>query len=306
MDQLDAMRVLVLSAERGSFSAASRELRMPLPTVSRKVSELEARLGARLLARSTRRLELTEAGRAYVAAAKRILEDVEAAGRAAAGEFQMPRGELVVTAPLLFGRLHILPVVTDFLSSYPEIGVRLLLSDRTLDLIGEHIDLAVRIGVLPDSALVATRVGAMRTVVCGSPALLARHGEPGAPDGLTALPCVSFNAAPGGGRWRFVEAGRSREIALSPRLSVTSAEAAVWAAAQGVGVTRVLHYQCADLVRQGALRLLLERFEPPPLPVHLLHAARGAMPLKLRAFLDVAAARLRETLRAMPASAPAA
>ncbi len=300
MDQLEVMRILLLSVDKGSFSAAGRELGMPLATVSRKVAELEAHLGARLLHRTTRKLVLTEAGAVYLGSARRILEQVGEAERVAAAEFQVPRGELVLTAPVLFGRLHILPVVTEFLAAFPRIDVRLRFSDRNLDLLDEHVDMAVRIGPLPDSSMVAIRVGSMRTVVCASPGLLLEHGEPGSPDGLAALPSISYDTFTPASSWPFRHAGtRIEHVAVRSRLSVSTAEAAVWAAIQGVGVTRVLHYQCADGLRDGSLRLVLTAFEPEPLPVHLIHASRDNLPLKLRAFLDFAAVRLRNTLKSL-------
>lgn len=301
MDRLEAMAILLRVAERGSFSAASRELHMPLATVSRKVSELEAHLGTRLLLRTTRKVALTDAGTAYLASARRILGEVEEAERIAAGELQTPRGELVLTAPLLFGRLVILPVVAEFLATYPEINVRLLLSDRNLHLIDDHVDMAVRIGTLPDSSMIATRIGAMRTVVCASPELIDRHGEPERPEDLASLPCVHFEFLAPAPVWTFrADAAKGAvEVALRPRLSVTTAEAAVWAATRGIGVTRVLHYQCAETLRTGALRVILAAFEPEPRPVHLLHAGRGTLPSKMRVFLDFATERLRKTLAAL-------
>lgn len=299
MDRFEAMSILLSVVEAGGFSAASRRLRVPLATVSRKVADLEAHLGTRLLRRTTRKVTPTDAGAAYIAAARRILEAVEEAERTLAGELETPRGELVLTAPVLFGRLHVLPVVTDFLAAFPQIDVRLLMSDRNLHLVDDHVDVAVRIGALRDGSLVASRVGSMRTVVCASPALLAAHGTPAAPADLGRLPCVSFDAPSPMTAWRFRDGDRTGglEIAIRPRLSVSTAEAAVWAAARGVGATRVLHYQCADAVAEGALRIVLEPFEPAPLPVHLVHAGRGTLPAKMRAFLDFAATRLRERLR---------
>lgn len=298
MDRLEAMSILLLAAEKGSFTAAAKALRMPLPTLSRKVSELEGRLGARLLVRTTRKLALTDAGVAYAAAARRILEAVDDAERIAAGEFSAPRGELVLTAPVLFGRLHLLPIVADFLQAYPEITVRLVLSDRNLNLVDDHVDMAVRIGSLPDSRVIATRVGSMRTVVCASPGLLAAHGVPKSPDALSLWPCVAFESAAPDIAWRFrsADAGSVVETPIQPRLSVSTAEAAVWAAARGVGAARVLHYQCADSVRDGALRIVLRDFEPEPLPVTLLHAPRQQSPLKMRTFLDFAGPRLRRSI----------
>ncbi len=300
MDQLEAMRILLLSVDRGSFSAAGRELRMPLATVSRKVAELETHLGSRLLHRTTRKLALTEAGAIYLSSARRILDQVNEAERAAAGEFRVPRGELVLTAPVLFGRLHILPIVTEFLTTYPEINVRLRFSDRNLDLIDEQVDIAVRIGSLPDSSMIATRIGSMRMVVCASPKLLLEHGEPNVPPALALLPGISYDTFTSASSWPFRHAGTQiLHVAIKSRLSVSTADAAVWAALQGVGVIRVLHYQCADALRDGSLRLILTAFEPEPLPVHLIHASRGDLPVKLRAFLDFATIRLRNTLKSL-------
>jgi len=298
MDRLEAMTILLRVVEKGSFSAASRALGIPLATVSRKVGELEAHLGTRLLVRTTRKVALTDAGAVYVNSARRILEELAETERAAAGEFNAPRGELILTAPVLFGRLHILPIVTGFLEVYPEISIRLVLSDRNLHLLDDHVDMAARIGSLPDSSLVATRVGLMRTVVCASPKLIAAHGMPQTPEDLSALPCVNFDFFYPASTWSFrrKDARGSFDIPIRPRLSVSTAEASVWAAEQGVGVTRVLHYQCADAVRDGSLQIILAEFELEPLPVHLIHAGGGAVPVKMRVFLDYAVGRLRERL----------
>jgi DNA-binding transcriptional LysR family regulator len=285
------MTILLRVVDRGSFSAASRDLGVPLATVSRKVNELEAHLGTKLLVRTTRKVALTDVGSAYVASTRRILDEIDETERIAAGEFHVPRGELILTAPILFGRLHILPIVTEFLAAYPQINVRMLLTDRNLHLIEDHVDMAVRIGPLPDSTMIGTRVGLMRTVVCASPKLLAEQGVPKSPEDLAGLPCVNFEFLSPASAWPYMP--------IRPRLSVTTAEAAVWAAAQGLGVTRVLHYQCADAINDGSLRIILANFEVEPLPVHLLHAARGALPAKLRVFLDFAAGRLREGLSSL-------
>ena len=301
MDRLEAMRLLLRVADRGSFSAASRDLGVPLATVSRKVNELETHLGAKLLVRTTRKVALTDTGAAYLASARRILEDIEETERIASGEFHAPRGELTLTAPVFFGRLHILPIVADFLAAYPEINVRLLLSDRNLHLLDEHVDMAVRIGRLPDSTMIATNIGSMRTVVCASPKLIDAYGLPARPEDMAALSCVNFEFLSPASSWPFrsAEDGRAIEVEFSPRLSVSTAEAAVDAAAQGVGATRVLHYQCVEKVHQGALRIVLEDFEVEPIPVHLIHAARGTLPSKMRIFLDFAVPVLRARLRSL-------
>ncbi len=298
MDRLEAMSMLQEVADRGSLSAAGRALGVPVPTLSRKVSELEALLGTRLLIRTTRKLTLTDAGATYLAAARRILEQVEAAEREAAGEFTAPKGELVITAPVQFGRLHVLPVVADFLALFAEINVRLLLADRTIHLVDEHVDMAVRIGPLADSAMVATRIGSMRSVVCASPAFLADHGVPLVPQDLQRLPSVTVDVAMPSPGWRFQVAGSAAplEISLMPRLAVTTTEAAAQAAIRGVGITRLFHYQVVEAAEAGALQIVLEAFELDPAPIHLVHAAPGQMPLKMRRFLDFAAPLLRERL----------
>lgn len=298
MDRLEAMSILLQTVDKGSFTAAARSLNIPLPSVSRKLRELETQLGTQLLVRSTRKLSLTEAGAAYVTAARRILREVDDAERIASGEFAAPRGELVITAPVLFGQLHVLPIVTKFLAAYPDITVRLLLSDRNLHLIEDHIDMAVRIGTLPDSSMVATRIGLMPMVVCASPALLATFGTPERPEELAGLPCIGFDSLAARSTWTFRRVGGSGtvEMPIKPRLSVTTASAAVWAASQGIGATRLFLYQCADALRQGELRPILAGFQPDPAPVSLLHAARGALPLKMRVFLGFAAGRLRSQL----------
>jgi DNA-binding transcriptional LysR family regulator len=296
MDRIDAMSVLVTVVEQGSLSAASRRLGTPLATVSRKVSELEAHLKTRLVNRSNRRLTPTDAGRSYVAACKRILQDLDEAERAAAGEYAAPRGDLVITAPIVFGRLHVLPIVVAFLGAYPEIDIRLVLADRVVNLHEDRIDLAVRIGELPDSSLVATRVGTIRRVTCASPAYLAARGTPRHPDDLRAHDCITFEAFVSSQTWTFEVDGASITTPVHSRLIVNTAEAAVDAASASLGITRVLGYQAAPAVNAGSLAIVLEAFEPAPWPVSLVHAGYGPLPLKLRAFLDFAAPRLKERL----------
>jgi len=285
---------------KGSLSAAGRALNVPVATLSRKISDLEALLGTQLLIRTTRKLTLTDAGVIYVAAARRIVEQVDEAEREATGEFTAPKGELVVTAPILYGRLHVLPVVADFLALFPEINIRFVLADRNVHLVDDHVDMAVRIGKLPDSAMVATRIGSMRTVVCASPTLLAGHGVPQTPHDLERLPCITVDTPMPFTGWRFESTGPSGggEIAIVPRLWVSTAEAAAQAAIRSVGVTRLLHYQVATAVESRELEIILETFEPEPAPIHLVHAARGQMPLKMRRFLGFASPRIRQVLSA--------
>ena len=296
MDRLHAMEVLIATVEAGSLSAAGRRLGMPLATVSRRISELEARLGARLLNRSGRKLALTEAGELYVAACRRILEDVQEAERAASGEYHLPRGDLYVTAPVVFGRLHVVPVAAEFLKAHPEIDIRLALSDRVATLLDERLDLAVRIGVLPDSGLVATRVGSIRRVVCASPAYFAARGIPKQPDDLQRHDCITFEGLSALRTWTFADGRREAAVTVRSRLAVNTAEAAIEAAVAGLGVTRVLSYQIAEAVTGGKLAMALEEFEPRPWPVNLVYAGGRLVPQKLRAFVAFAVPRLRRRL----------
>ncbi|SMG01734.1 LysR family transcriptional regulator [Burkholderia singularis] len=299
MDRLEAMSILIEVVEAGSLSAAGRRLGMPLPTVSRKVGELEAYLKTRLLNRTTRQLSLTEAGAAYVATCRRILEEVGEAERAATGEYAAPRGYLVITAPMVFGRLHVAPVLADFLAHYPEIDARLFLTDRNTHMLEEHIDVAVRVGSLPDSALVAVNVGQLRLVVCASPTYLANRGEPAKPDELANHACVAFEGLTSARAWNFLVGKTERTVQIHPRLVTNTAESAMDTAALGVGLTRVLSYQAAAAVREGKLRLVLEKFEPPPVPISLVHTGQLPVPLKIRAFLDFARPRLQARLVAL-------
>ena len=298
--------MLVAVTEQGSLSAAGRVLQVPLATLSRKISDLEALLGTRLLTRTTRKLTLTDAGIAYVAAARRILEQVEEAEREAAGEFTVPRGELVLTAPVMFGRLHVLPAVCEFLATFPEINIRLILADRNVDLIDDHVDMAVRIGKLPDSSMVATRIGVMRTVTCASPTFLVGRGTPRIPDDLLHLPCVTVDTPMPSPSWRFrnPRSGAALDVAVLPRLTVTTPEAAAQAAIRNVGIARLLHYQVTEAVERGGLKIFLETYEPEPAPVHIIHASRGQMPLKMRRFLDFAAPRLKQVLNGISSAQP--
>jgi len=296
MDRLEAMSILREVVDAGSLSAAGRRLRMPLATVSRKIAALEEHLGTRLLSRSTRRLSLTDAGRSFVAASRRILDDVAEVERAAAGEYSAPKGELSLSAPVVFGRLHVLPVAVAFLRTHKEIDIRLTLTDRVVDLQEDRVDVAIRIGELPDSRMVARKVGSVRRVVCGSPAYFARHGMPRRPGDLADHDCITFSGLTSSDPWTFKTAKSNVPVAIRPRLVVNTAEAAIDAAVSGIGVTRVLSYQVADAVRAGKLSVVLRGFEPTPAPVSLVHAGQPLLPLKLRTFLDYAAPLLRNVL----------
>jgi len=294
MDRLEAMSVLLEAVDSGSLSAAGRRLGMPLATVSRKISDLEAHLKIRLLLRGGRKLLLTDAGRGYVAACKRIVEDVVEAERVAAGEYRAPTGELVISTPLVFGRLHVVPVVTEFLKAYPDIQIRLQLTDRVVNLLEDHIDLALRIGALPDSSLIATRVGTAHLVVFASPAYLAERGTPLTPDDLLAHDCIAFDALSSGDRWDFERNGVASSVLIRPRLRANTAEAVIEAAAAGLSIARTMSYPIARAVAAGTLRIVLQDYERPAVPISLMYPSQRLLPLKLRAFLDFATPRLRE------------
>lgn len=296
MDRLEAMSILVHAVEAGSLSQASRDLGLPLATVSRKLAELEAHLGASLLVRTSKGLVPTTAGRSYITAAKGILEQLTEAERVAAGEYSAPRGDLVITAPVMFGRLHALPVATDFLRAYPEVGIELVLTDRIAHLVDDHIDAALRIGELPDSGSTASRLGSVRRVVCGSPAYLAQHGVPTCPEDIAHHAAISSESMSSPGVWRFRVTGTDVVMPLRSRLGVNTMEAALDAALAGMGLVRLLSYQVVDHVRAGRLAVVLEPFEPPPAPAHLVYNGHVRLPLKLRAFIDFASPRLRERL----------
>jgi DNA-binding transcriptional LysR family regulator len=301
MDRIDAMKVLVAAIDGGSLSAASRKLGMPLATVSRKVSELEAHLRAQILIRTSRKLILTEAGEVYLAACRRILEELDDAERAAANEYRVPRGNLTIAASVMLGQIHVEPVVLDFLKAYPDITVRLTLSDTLANIIDDHIDAAVRVGPLPDSAMMAQRIGETGWITCASPDYLSRRGTPGTPADLAAHDCILFEGHSStmwsSEVWRFGTAGKPIAAAITPRLRVNSAGGALAAAVAGTGIVRLLRYQATRALASGELAIVLPDYEPAPMPVHLIHPGGANLPLKLRAFLDFAAPRLRASLQ---------
>jgi len=290
------MSVLLSAVESGSLSKASRKLGLPLATVSRKVAELERHLNASLLIRSAKGLELTPAGRSYVTAARAILEQLTEAERAAAGEYTKPKGDLVVTAPTMFGRLHVLPVVTNFLSAFPEVAVGLVLTDRIAHFLDDQVDVALRIAALPDSSLIATRLGSVRRVVCASPAYLAASGIPATPDDLARHSVISFESVSSPSSWTFASGGAEVSASFRSRLSVNTIDAAIEAGLAGAGLIRAMSYQVVDFVRSNRMTIVLDSYEPSPRPVHLLYDKRNRLPLKLRAFVDFVVPRSRERL----------
>jgi DNA-binding transcriptional LysR family regulator len=302
MDRFEAMSTLLAVVDAGSLSAASRRLRTPLATVSRRLSELEAHLKTRLLNRSSRRLTLTDAGAAYIAACRRILDQIEEAEHVASGEYRSPTGELAVTASMLLGRRHVVPVAAAFLDAYPQVMLRLRLTDRLVNLQEEHLDVGIRIGALPDSTMMALQVGSVWQVVCAGPGYLATRGHPTTPHDLSAHDCVSFMGFTDPDAWTFPIGGKSVPVAVRSRLVVDAAEAVLDAAIAGAGITRLYSYHVADAVRDGRLEVLLTGFEPRPLPVNIVYLGGGLVPLKVRAFIDFAAPQLRARLAADRAS----
>lgn len=298
MDRLEAMSTLLAVVEAGSLSAASRRLRTPLASVSRRISELEAHLKTRLLNRSSRRLTLTDSGAAYIAACRRILDQVDEAEHIAGGEYRSPKGDLAVTASMVLGRRHVVPVAAAFLDLYPEVVLHLRLSDRVVNLQEEHVDVGIRIGALPDSSMMARQIGAVRLVVCASPAYLANRGRPDTPHQLAEHDCISFAGLMHADTWRFPIGGTVMPVAVRSRLIVDAAEAVLDAGVAGAGIIRLYSYHVADAVKAGMLTTLFEEFEPTPLPVSIVYLSGALQPLKVRAFVDFAAPELKARLAA--------
>jgi DNA-binding transcriptional LysR family regulator len=296
MDRLEAMSVIIAVNETGSISAASRRLKSPVATISRKVAELESRLKAQLFQRSSRRMTLTDAGRSYIDACKRIIEQVDDAEREVSGEYRIPRGEMAVTSPWGLGHTHLLPLAVEFLQAYPDISLRLMLTDRVVNTAEENIDIAIRVGVLPDSGMIATRIGSIRIVVCASPSYLEAHGRPKLLSDLARHDCITIDDHAMPLVWKFVQGSRARIAPIRSRLCLNTSEAAVLAAIEGAGLTRVMSYKMDAATRTGKLAIVLEEFEPEPLPVHIIYAPRKPVPLKLRAFLNWMTPRLKDRL----------
>ena len=295
MDRIEDIEAFIAVAERGSFTAAARHLNRSPTAVTRAVADLEARLGVRLLNRTTRAVSLTDVGERFLGGARRVIADLAEIEQAAAGQGSAPRGELAVTAPILFGRLHVLPVVNEFLKAFPDVNARLLLLDRPVDLTEERLDAAIRIGMLSDSSAIATRLGSLRRVVVASPDYLVRRGRPERLEDVAAHDVVMFG---GLGRWDFDEGA----VRVTPRLTVSTAEAAIDAIVAGLGLTRVLSYQAVDALARGLVVQVLERFGPEEIPVHLLYPGGAHPPPKLRAFIDLAVPQLRARLGAVEQS----
>jgi DNA-binding transcriptional LysR family regulator len=289
MDRLDAMSTFVAVCDAGGFAAAARRLDLSPSAVTRAVGQLEARLGARLLERSTRSMRLTDAGRLYLERSRRVLAEVEEAELSVQGERAEPRGRLVVSAPLVFGRLHVTPLFSDFLLGHSQLSGELILSDRYVNLIEDGVDAAVRIGTLPDSSLIARRVGQVRRVLVASPAYLERRGVPTAPAELGGHNLIAIPEIAGRSEWRFERDGAEVRIGVEPRLTTSSVDAALWHTLQDGGLAIVLSYQARELVREGRLRVVMSDWEPPVRPIHLVHPSSRLLSAKVRAFSDLVA-----------------
>ena len=287
MDRIDAMQAFVAVADLHGFAPAARKLGLSASGVTRLIAALEDRLGARLLQRTTRSVTLTDIGTRYLERARRILADVEEAEGSAEGERTRPSGRLVVSAPVGFGRLHVSPVMSAYLKRYPEVFGELRLADRIVNLVEDGVDLAVRIGHLPDSSLVARHVGEMRRIVVASSDYLRQRGEPDTPEAIASHETIQFGAVTASPDWRFVEDGREIRVACTPRFTTNSADAAIQYAEQGGGLTRVLAYQAAQAIQGGRLKIVLAKFEQPPLPIHVVYPTSRLLSAKVRTFIDL-------------------
>jgi DNA-binding transcriptional LysR family regulator len=296
MDKLHAMAAFVQIADRGSLTGAAEALDTSLSSVVRTLAALEAALGVRLLNRTTRRIALTEEGRAYLERCRRILADVEEAELALGAADPDPSGVLRVTAPVLFGQLHVAPAIAAFLARHRKMQVELTLLDRVVNLVDEGIDVAVRIGALADSSMVAVPVGHIRRVVVASPALLRSAGTPKRPQDLARLPCVRFTALMPGTTWHFVEGAKPLAVQVGGQFACNQAAACVDACVAGLGFGLFLSYQVRRALEAKALREVLRAFEPPPLPVSLVYPHAKLLSPRVRAFVDSAAGELRREL----------
>ncbi|OKO79961.1 LysR family transcriptional regulator [Bradyrhizobium sp. NAS96.2] len=287
MDRIDAMQAFVAVADLEGFAPAARKLGLSPSAITRLIAALEERLGARLLQRTTRQVTLTDAGSRYLERARRILADVEEAEDAVESERTRPEGRLVISAPFGFGRLHVSPVVSAYLKRYPDVGVDLRLSDRRINLVEDGVDLAVRLGHLPDSTLVARHVGQMRRIVVASHGYLKLRGEPKRPADLTSHDTIQFGAMTATPDWRFMEDGQEIRIIPTPRFTSNSSDAAIQYAEQDGGLTRVMAYQAAESLKAKRLRIVLAAFEQPPVPIHVVYPTSRLLSAKVRTFIDL-------------------
>jgi DNA-binding transcriptional LysR family regulator len=289
MDRFDALNAFAAVVDQGGFAAAARRLGLSTSAATRHVAALEQRLGVLLLNRTTRAVSLTDAGERFLVRARRILADLDEAERMAEGERGEPAGRISISAPQIFGRLHVAPLVCEFMTQHPKVQAELLLTDRIVNLVEDGVDLALRIGHLGDSTDIARRLGDVRRVLVASPSYLARWGEPAAPDRLEGHRLIAFTALTPARLWRFWRDGAPRDVGVAPSYVTNSADAAIWHAMQDGGLTFALSYQVVDALRDGRLRVALADHEPTPYPVQFVYPSSRLLSLKVRALIDHAA-----------------
>lgn len=302
MDRFQEMQVFLAVAEEEGFAAAARRLNLSPPSVTRAVAALEERIGTRLLSRTTRSVHLSEAGQRYLEDCRRILAELDEAEEAAAGSYSMPWGQLTVTAPVLFGELFVTPVLAGYLDLFPSVHLNALLVDRVVNMVEEGVDVAIRIGHLQEAGQHAIHVGEVRQVVCAAPAYFARHGKPRHPEELSTANLVMSSGSQSLNNWQFVSTGKVLNYRFDPRLVVTANKAAINVACLGWGITRVLSYQVAGKVESGELEVVLQDFEPPALPIHVVYQKGSRVPAKIRTFVDYCVEKLSQDLALNPSN----
>lgn len=293
MDRLYLMTVFVAVAEEESFAGAARRLGMSPPAVTRAIASLEERLGVKLLNRTTRYVRATESGQRYLEDARRVIAAADEADEAAVGISAQPRGHMTITAPVLFGRMYVMPGIVDYLKKYPDTSVSALFLDRVVNMLEEGVDVGIRIGELSDSSYRALRVGHVRRVICAAPAYLKQHGIPQTPQDLKSHQVIVASSLSQNIEWRFVDQGEPVAVRIKPRLTVASNDGAIEAAALGLGVTRLMSYQVAPLLAAGKLKIVLSEYEAAKVPIHIIHREGRHASAKMRAFIDLMAERLR-------------
>ncbi|MEK6667675.1 LysR family transcriptional regulator [uncultured Aquabacterium sp.] len=293
MDRLYLMTVYVAVAEEESFAGAARRLGMSPPAVTRAIAALEDRLGVKLLNRTTRHVRATEAGERYLDDARRVIAAADEADEAAVGINAQPRGHMTVTAPVLFGRMYVMPGIVDYLQQHPDTSVSALFLDRVVNMLEEGVDVGIRIGELSDSSYRALRVGHVRRVLCAAPSYLQRRGIPQVPQDLKQHDVIVASSLSQNIEWRFVDQGEPSSVRIKPRLTVSSNDGAIEAATLGLGVTRLMSYQVAPMLAVGTLKVVLSEFESPRVPIHIIHREGRHASAKMRAFIDLMAEHLR-------------
>ena len=293
MDRFSEMQIFVAVAESEGFAAGARKLKISPPAATRAVADLEHRLGIKLLNRTTRYVRVTDAGQRYLDDCKRILAQVTEADEAAIGINAAPRGHLVITAPVLFGRMYVMPCVVAYLQKYPDTEISAMFVDRVVNMLDEGVDVALRVGELSDSSFKAIKVGTVRRVVCASPAYIEKYGLPQHPNDLSEHQIIVASSLSPNVEWRFLENKQSKIVRVKPRLTVTSNDAAIEAAVEGLGITRLISYQIAPELQNGQLKIILSEYEYPALPINILHREGRNSSAKVRAFIDLVAEKLK-------------